>query len=160
MEPLDALHAMTLAEAAMRMGAAAGFAFLLGLDREVRKKSFGLRTHMLISLGTAGFVLVTLEGMHRLQELPGTLTLDPARVIQGTIISIGFLAAGAIIQSRERVLGATTGAGIWVLGCIGMACGFGLYIPAGLITALVVFIMTVLHPFSRWLEEKGSVDKE
>lgn len=153
LDGLVTMHAMTLTEAIFRLIAAAGFAFLLGLDREIRNKTFGLRTHMLLSVGTAAFVLITLEGSHQLRTLPEGIALDPARVIQGIIISIGFLAAGAIVQSKEKVIGATTGAGIWVLGSIGMACGFGLYLLAGMIMAFGLFIVIALHPFNRWLDK-------
>lgn len=136
----------------LRLATAAGLAFLLGLDREIRKKSFGLRTHMLLCVGTAAFSLIVMEMTHSLKAAPDALSIDPARVIQGVIIGIGFLAAGAIVRAEQRLLGATTGAGIWVLGGIGLACGLGLYLHAAFITLIILFVVIGLHPLDRWLD--------
>ena len=104
---------------ALRLGAAIAFSCLIGLDREIKKKPLGLRTNMLVALGAG-------------------------RVLEGIIGGIGFLGAGAIIQERDRVIGATTGAGIWAVGGIGVACGFGLYVHAAAVTILALFVLTVL----------------
>lgn len=157
MEPLTAyigVFHVPVSETLLRLFAAAGFAFLLGLDREIRQKAFGLRTHMLLCVGTAAFVLILLEMTYSTGNRSTLIEFDPGRVIQGVIIGIGFLGAGAIFRAERQVIGATTGAGIWVLGGIGLACGLGLYLHAGMITAIVILIVTALHPFDEWLERK------
>ncbi|MGE0754701.1 MAG: MgtC/SapB family protein [Alphaproteobacteria bacterium] len=128
----------------IRLLAAALCGFLLGYDREVHNKDFGLRTHILLSIGTASFVLILMEMAHNYQ--PRQIEIDPARVIQGVIIGIGFLAAGSILHADEKIKGVTTSAGVWVIGGIGLACGLGYYVHAVIITALVLFIMVALHP--------------
>lgn len=146
-----------ISEIILRLAAAAGFSFLLGLDREARQKSFGLRTHMLLCIGTAAFVLALMEMIYSLPPQPELIRIDPARVIQAIIIGIGFLGAGAVMEGEDRIRGATTSAGIWVTGSIGLACGLGLYIHAALVTALVLAVVIGLHPLDRWLESKKSI---
>ena len=134
---------------ALRLGAAIGLSCLIGLDRELKDKPLGLRTHMLVALGSASFCLVVIELMHLEHPGPNARPIDAGRVLEGIIGGIGFLGAGAIIQGRQRVFGATTGAGIWVVGAIGMACGFGLYLRAVLVTLLALFVLSVLGLLER-----------
>ncbi|WP_156427958.1 MgtC/SapB family protein [Thiohalocapsa sp. ML1] len=138
------------AELALRLGAAAGLGLLLGLERELRGKAAGLRTHMLVCLGSAAFLLVALHIVHAESGDLGT-SVDPSRVIQGVIGGVGFLGAGSIIQSRGSVHGLTTGAGIWIAGAVGLACGFGDFVLAGLVTGFAVVIVVVLGFIERWL---------
>jgi putative Mg2+ transporter-C (MgtC) family protein len=109
---------------------------LLGLERERKGRAAGLKTHILVSLGSALFVLAPLQA--------GVSAADVTRVMQGIVSGIGFLGAGAIIKldRGERVEGLTTAAGIWMTSAIGMAAGMGLEIAALLTTllALVVFV--------------------
>jgi putative Mg2+ transporter-C (MgtC) family protein len=139
-----------LAELALRLAAAAGFGLLLGLERELRGKAAGLRTHMLVSLGSAAFLLVALHILYADTGDPG-MAVDPSRVIQGVIGGVGFLGAGSIIESRGSVHGLTTGAGIWTAGAVGLACGFGDFVLAGLVTGFAVVIVVVLGFIERWL---------
>jgi len=131
-------------EIALRLGAAIAFACLIGLDREIKHKPLGLRTNMLIALGAASFSVVVIEIMHIAAPGPNANPIDPGRVIEGIIGGIGFLGAGAIIRERSDIRGATTGAAIWAVGAIGVACGFGYYVHAGLITLLALFVITLL----------------
>lgn len=103
---------------------------LIGLEREVLRKPAGLRTHILVALGSALFTILSLYGF------PGS---DPARVAAYIVAGVGFIGGGAIIQSRDRVIGITTAASLFVTAAIGMACGAGLYISAIFVTA-VAFI--------------------
>jgi putative Mg2+ transporter-C (MgtC) family protein len=114
---------------------------LLGYDRERKGKSAGLRTHMLVAMGSALFVMVPmLSGM-----------TDVGRVIQGVVTGIGFLGAGTIIkhQSQEHVVGLTTAAGVWMTSAIGVACGLGRGLTA-IFAALLAF--AVLAILQRWFE--------
>ena len=131
-------------EVALRLGAAIAFACLIGLDRELKHKPLGLRTNMLMALGSASFIIVVIEIMHLRAPGPNASPIDVGRVIEGIIGGIGFLGAGAIIRERSDIRGATTGAAIWAVGAIGVACGFGYYVHAALITAVALFVITVL----------------
>jgi len=128
----------------VRLLAATILATAIGWERESRNKPAGLRTHMLVGLGSAAFFLIFIElALGPLKDSEG-LSPDPTRIFQGVITGIGFLGAGAIIQSRGEVKGLTTGAGIWVAGAIGLACGGGYYIIAGTVTAFTVTILGVV----------------
>jgi putative Mg2+ transporter-C (MgtC) family protein len=132
-----------LEEVVLRLMTAVVLAFVIGLDREFRNKPFGLRTFMLVSLGAAAFSLVIMELTQSIGP-ESHIAMDPSRVAEGIIGGIGFLGAGAIIQSGRGVVGATTGASIWVVGGIGMACGFGFYAHAAITTAIAAVVLTIL----------------
>jgi len=109
---------------------------VLGYEREFRGKAAGLRTHMLVSLGAALFVLVPLQA--------GMAVENISRVIQGLVTGIGFLGAGSILKdSSHHVQGLTTAAGIWLTAAIGVSAGLGHEATAVLATllALIIFIL-------------------
>lgn len=133
----------------IRLLAAAGLASLIGLERELRGRPAGLRTHMLVGLGAAAFLLVGYEIMFSTATGDPSARIDPTRIVEGVITGIGFLGAGSIIQSRGSVQGITTGAAIWIAGAIGVACGVGNFILAGLVTVLTLVIVVVLGHFER-----------
>ena len=135
---------VTLKEAVLRLAAAILLSAIIGIDREVRHKPLGLRTNMLVSLGAASFSLMALHLVELLGHGPSEVQIDPARVMEAIVGAIGFLGAAAIIQGRFDVYGATTGASIWVVGAIGMACGFGFYALAVVIAITGAMILTVL----------------
>ncbi len=131
---------------AIRLAVAAVCGLLIGLDREIKRKTVGMRPFIIVCVGAAGFSLLTQDIVHLYSgDLEAkTLQFDPTRIIQGIITGIGFLGGGAILSRNGHVNGAATGAGIWVAGAIGVAAGYGLYWHAGLLTAYVVAILTVL----------------
>ena len=96
---------------------------LLGLDREVRHRRIGVRTYMMVSLGSAIFVIVSIEMSLDMTAI--SLSADPTRAIQGLIGGLGFLGAGAIIQGDKRVGGMVTAASLWLAGSLGLAAGLG-----------------------------------
>ncbi len=112
---------------------------LLGYERETHGNAAGLRTHMLVALGSAIFVLVPLEA--------GITTADLSRVLQGVITGVGFLGAGAIIKlsQEQEIKGLTTAASIWLTAAIGVAAGMGRESTAVLSTLLALFILAVLR---------------
>ncbi|MCA0242979.1 MAG: MgtC/SapB family protein [Proteobacteria bacterium] len=122
----------------LRMLIAALLGGVLGYEREQQGKAAGVRTHMLVAMGAALFVLVPQQG--------GLLPAEMSRVIQGVIAGIGFLGAGAIIksQSEENVQGLTTAAGVWMTAAIGIACGLGLEATAVLATLLALAVLALL----------------
>lgn len=139
----------------VRLVCASVLAMLIGWERERKNKPAGLRTHMLVGIGAAAFYLVSIElAQGFLKESEG-LSPDPTRVFSGVISGIGFLGAGAIIQGRGDVKGLTTGAGIWVSGAIGLACGGGYYPIAGVVTALTLFVLVVVGYAERHLFDKS-----
>ena len=118
----------------------AGLGMLIGLEREIHKKPAGLRTHSLVSLGACLFVLAALN-------LGGIEFVS--RVMPGIVTGVGFLGAGMIFQSKDRVKGLTTAAEIWTLAAIGILVGVGLYSLA-IIAAILILI--ILVPF-KWFEK-------
>ncbi|MBC7976119.1 MAG: MgtC/SapB family protein [Myxococcales bacterium] len=121
-----------------RLLLAAALGGALGYEREKRGKAAGLRTHMLVSMGAALFVLVPQQA--------GMAIGDTSRVIQGIITGVGFLGAGAIIKGRseENVQGLTTAAGVWLTAAIGIACGLGREVTAVLSTVLALLVLTAI----------------
>jgi putative Mg2+ transporter-C (MgtC) family protein len=121
-----------------------GLAFLLsaliGLEREIRQKDAGLRTHTLVGVGSALFMLVSKYGFFDVLE-PGRVIVDPSRVAAQIVSGVGFLGAGLIFVRRDSVRGLTTAASIWVTAAIGAASGAGLPILAAL-TAAIFFVVT------------------
>ena len=111
---------------------------VLGYEREHKGKAAGIRTHMLVAMGAALFVLVP--------EFDGMAVGDMSRVIQGIVTGIGFLGAGAIIKQRSEgdVQGLTTAAGIWMSAAIGVACGLGREATAVLSALLALAVLGVL----------------
>jgi len=120
---------------------------LLGLEREWMRKTAGLRTHMMVALGSAAFTLVGLEVYSRAQHTG----VDPTRLVEGIITGIGFLGAGAIIQNRGSVEGLTTAASIWLVGAVGVASGGGHYVIASMAVGLGLVILFVIGRMERKL---------
>ena len=133
----------------IRLLAAAGLALIVGLERELRGKAAGLRSHMLVSLGASAFIMTGLDIMFATAGGDPSARIDPTRIVQGVIGGIGFLGAGSIIQSRGNIQGITTGASIWTAGAIGVACGIGNLALAGMLTVLALIIVVVLRLFER-----------
>lgn len=122
---------------------------LVGLERRLRRKSAGLRTHALVGTGAAVFTLVSAYGFG---VLPGIdAGPDPSRVAAQIITGIGFLGAGVIFTNRDVVHGLTTAASIWLSAAIGMACGAGLVPLAVVATGLHFVSALVLTPLSHRL---------
>lgn len=136
----------------MRMGSAMLMAAVLGFERQMHNKPAGLRTHMLVSLGSATFTLVTLQlAAGQLNEFTN-VRLDPIRTVAGIVGGIGFLGAGTILQSRGNVEGITTAAALWIMAAVGTACGAGYYVEAGIATGLTFVAVVGLG----WLSHRIS----
>ena len=115
----------------LRLIVAAVAGGLIGLEREALHKPAGIRTHMLVSLGAALFVLATLS----------IIPDEVGRIIAGIATGIGFLGAGTIFRSKDSVKGLTTAASIWTVAAIGLTVGSGQYVLAIAATILVVIIL-------------------
>ena len=134
----------------LRLTVAAVLGGLLGIEREHKGKAAGIRTHMLVAMGSALFVLVSQQA--------GIIAADMSRVIQGLIAGIGFLGAGTILKAHneEKVQGLTTAAGIWMTAAIGMAAGLGLEVTATISTLLALAIFAVVPWILRRIERPAS----
>jgi putative Mg2+ transporter-C (MgtC) family protein len=126
-------------EVILRVGLAAGLGGAIGLERELRDREAGLRTHMLVSVGAALFTMVSAYAWTDWRfSTEGGLVFDPTRIAAQIVTGIGFLGAGAIIRQGLSVRGLTTAATLWVVAAIGMAAGVGYYEAALVTTALVL----------------------
>ena len=100
---------------------------------------------MLVSLAASTFTVITFELIER-GQVEGAPNADPIRVIEAVTAGVAFLAAGAIIQGRGKIHGVTTGAGLWLAGAIGTACGIGAFSIAGLATLFGFIVLGLLRP--------------
>lgn len=136
-----------------RLLAAALLGAVLGFEREVRQKSAGLRTNILISVGSALFTLMSIE-------LADARTADPGRIAAQIVTGIGFLGAGAIIRTGGGVHGLTTAATIWVNAAVGVAAGGGEIRLAAIATAITLLALLLLGPveglITRFVARRGA----
>ncbi|MCJ2070672.1 MgtC/SapB family protein [Methylobacterium sp. J-030] len=133
-----------------RLALAALFGSVIGLERERLLWAAGLRTHMLVCVGSCLIMLVSAFGFG---DVLGAdhIVLDPSRIAAQVVSGIGFLGAGTILLRGEVVKGLTTAASLWGVAAIGLAIGSGLYVPALATTALIVGILAGVKPFEeRW----------
>lgn len=145
-------------EIALRLLLAALFGAVIGLEREMRDRPAGLRTHMLTAMAAAVFTILTFEIFHTTRAMDPNLSLDPIRVIEAVTAGVAFLAAGTIIQSGGKVQGLTTGAGMWLAGAVGVACGAGFYRLAFIAVVLATLILVGLRRVEQLLPKLESKD--
>ncbi len=126
---LDTMISLLLAVA---LGAVVGF------EREITHKPAGLRTHMLVCLGSCLFTIVSIG-----------FSIDPARIAAGIVAGIGFIGAGAIWSEKDKVQGLTTASSLWATAAIGLAAGIGDYPLASFVTLLVFLILALRRPLKR-----------
>lgn len=124
------------------------FGGLVGLEREIHGKMAGLRTHALVSLGSALIMLVSIDIYATYR---GLAPVDPSRIAAQVVSGIGFLGAGAIIRFPKGITGLTTAASLWVVAGIGLACGAGFFKPAFFTTILVLVVLVVFARVGRAL---------
>lgn len=142
----DLADATQITQICVRLCIAVLLGGLLGYERERNESAAGLRTHMMVALGAALFVIAPLQAGMSIEDL--------SRVLQGVIAGIGFLGAGAIIKlgDKEQIKGLTTAASIWATAAIGMAAGMGREMTAILSTALALVILAVLPRLEMYIE--------
>jgi putative Mg2+ transporter-C (MgtC) family protein len=133
-------------ESLLRLTLAAALGGLIGVERELREREAGLRTHLLVSLGSALFTIVGAYGFHAfLDSGESVVRADPTRIAAQIVTGIGFLGAGAIIRQGLSVRGLTTAATLWVVAAVGLASGAGYYSAAVITTALVLIALYPLR---------------
>ena len=117
----------------------------IGLEREIHAHPAGMRTHLLVSLGSAAFTVLSIFFFEAPPGPSGALPTDPSRIAAQIVSGIGFLGAGAILKYGSSVRGLTTAASLWATAGVGMAAGAGAYVVAGLTTVLIVFSLGPLN---------------
>src|SRR4051812_1633440 len=137
------------AEAIARLLLAAIAGGLVGLEREIRGRQAGFRTNLLVCVGSALVMLVSVSfaSRHWTHEIGVNLNIDPARIAYSIMTGIGFIGAGTILKHDASVRGLTTAAAMWCVAAIGMAAGFGLYTLALIGTVIVVGALWILDYF-------------
>ncbi len=131
----------------IRILVATALGAVIGLDREYRTKAAGFRTHVLVALGSALFMIISVHGFDDLPKDQMTLRMDPARIAAQVVTGIGFIGAGTIIFQKNVVKGLTTAAGLWVTAAVGMACGVGMYTLAVVSTVIVLLCFEAFNAF-------------
>lgn len=141
-------------ELLLRLALAATFGAVIGIERERKEWAAGLRTHMMVCVGSALMMLVSSFGFSDTYGMKD-ITLDPSRVAAQIISGIGFIGAGTILfRKPTTVLGLTTASGLWTVAGIGMATGGGMYFAATATTVLALIILWGLHPLQKKISGK------
>ncbi len=135
---------MLIYEIIFKLALAGVLGGLIGLERESLSRPAGLRTYTLVSIGSALAMIVSIDIYLQYYQ---TVNADPGRIAAQVISGIGFLGAGTIMREGASVQGLTTAAGLWVVACIGLAVGSGLYIPAIATTILILFVLIYFIKF-------------
>lgn len=140
----------------LRIFVAAILGGLIGLEREYRAKEAGFRTHFLVALGAALFMIISAHGFVDVLAGAGNIRLDPSRIAAQVVSGIGFIGAGTIIfqKNENAVRGLTTAAGVWVVAAIGLACGAGMYMVAVSSTLLVLLGLEAFNYFLRKFDRR------
>jgi len=118
----------------------------VGFEREYRSKEAGFRTHFLVALGSALFMVLSMHGFDHFEAQPGVIIQrDPARMAAQVVSGIGFIGAGTIIFQKNVVKGLTTAAGLWVTSAIGMTASVGMYALAVSATVMVIVCLEAMN---------------
>lgn len=124
---------------------------LIGVERTLAGKTAGMRTYALVSMGSALFILVS--------RIMGTGEIDTLRVAPAILTGIGFIGAGLVFFQGNKVTGLTSAAGLWIAGGIGLACGYGRYDMAAIVSVLTVLVFTVFWLVESKILRKVSYDR-
>ena len=147
-------------EIILKLLLAVGLGGLIGLERFIVHKEAGMKTHAIVALGSALFVVISEELMFLYGDIG---SFDPTRIASQIIVGIGFLGAGSIMLQGSRIKGLTTASGLWLTAGIGMASGFGftdIAIIATVLVLLVFTLMTILEkPISKLIGDNQEEDK-
>lgn len=138
-------------ELILRLLIAALLGGVIGYEREIRAKGAGVRTHVLVALGSALFMIISQYGFD------GALRFDASRVAAQVVSGIGFIGAGIIIFQKNRVSGLTTAAGLWVTASIGLGAGSGMFAVTGVCTVMVLAVLEAMHFYTLKLGDKNVV---
>jgi putative Mg2+ transporter-C (MgtC) family protein len=138
---------------ALRLGLALLLGGLLGLERELRGHAAGLRTHLLVCLGSCLFTLVSIAAGQGLEgPEPTVVRADITRIASQVVVGIGFLGGGAILRHGTSIHGLTTAANLWLTASVGLAAGLGFFFGASVTVVLALLVLVGLRPVERWIE--------
>jgi putative Mg2+ transporter-C (MgtC) family protein len=141
---------MPAADVVLRLLLAAGLGAAVGVEREYHQKPAGLRTNILIALGSSLLTVVSID--------IGGGSGTPDRIAAQIVTGIGFLGGGAILRSGLTVHGMTTAATIWVNAAVGMAAGAGFFAMATIATAITLAVLALLPPLESYFERRAGID--
>jgi putative Mg2+ transporter-C (MgtC) family protein len=145
----SSIPSLSWQEALLRLVLAAALGGAVGLERELREREAGFRTHLLVSVGSALFTIASAYGFRDFLVSGGSVVrTDPTRIAAQIVTGIGFLGAGAIIRQGLSVRGLTTAATLWVVAAIGLTTGAGYYGPAVITTAIALISLGPLRIFA------------
>ena len=154
-------------EIVLRLFVAAALGGFLGFEREIHGRPAGIRTYLILSLGSALIMVISEYLLLRFQGVPpGALVqVDPGRIAAQAVTGIGFLGAGVIMRSKDSVKGLTTAACVWVTCAIGLAIGAGFYVFGVLVTLMTVISLVAIKAFERrlpkdWFKEMTVVSED
>lgn len=150
-------EAMRVETAFVRMLSSVVLGAAIGFEREYHAHAAGLRTHILIALAACLFTLIAFELITVEVGSDAEMQTDPLRLIEAVTAGVAFLAAGSIITSGGRVHGLTTGAGMWMAGAVGLACGSGRIVLAMLATGVALVVLWSLRSISDAIGRKVQV---
>jgi putative Mg2+ transporter-C (MgtC) family protein len=141
---------------AIRMLIAAILGAAIGLEREIHEHPAGMRTHLLVSLGSAIFTILSVYGFEGVGQGNVSPTVDPTRIAAQVVSGIGFLGAGAILKYGTSIRGLTTAASLWTAAAIGMAAGAGDWVIAAVGTSIVIFSLWPLNRLVERMHKPGT----
>lgn len=142
----------------IRLVTAILLATIFGWEREYRDKPAGLKTHMLLALGSAALTIIAMHFTLTHDHDGQGIQFDPFRLIQGILTGIGFLGAGTIIQANGDVEGLTTAATLWTVTALGVACGMGYLTIAVTTTVLGLIVLVAVKAFERRVFPEQNAD--
>ena len=143
-------------EIILKLVVAVGLGLLVGGERLLVHKDAGMKTHALVSLGSAVFVIISEILVQKYINMPG---LNPIMMPSQIIVGIGFLGAGSIMVYGSRLRGLTTAGGLWVTAGIGMAAGFGLFSLAFIVTVLVLLILILVNVLEKPIRKMNKISE-
>lgn len=138
-------------EMLLRIGLAAVMGGVIGLERDIHRRQAGFRTHLIVSMASATFMVVSAHFLWFQHYVPGNLvTVDTSRIAAAVVTGVGFLGGGSILRTGATVQGLTTAAALWLVAAIGLCCGSGMYPESVFVTVLGLISLALL----RVLEDK------
>lgn len=135
-------------EMLLRIAAAAALGGLIGLERDIHRRQAGFRTHLIVAMASATFMVVSAHFLWFQHYVVGQLVeVDTSRIAAAVVTGVGFLGGGSILRTGATVQGLTTAAALWLVAAIGLSCGAGMYIVGAFATALGLLSLTALRRF-------------
>lgn len=151
------IYSLTASEIIIRLVVSALLGSLVGWNRERKEGVAGLRTHMLVCVGSTLIMIVSAFGFEDILGRPNVV-LDPSRIAAQVVSGIGFLGAGTILFLRQQVVrGLTTAAGLWSIAAVGLAVGSGMYVAAISATIIILIILAVIKPLEARVFKKENL---